>query len=97
MTAEFPAIQCLVVPVNDLASGYDYPPEVRFEIAVTAGEKESEWTATGWDAVECRIATNAGDPLKPYQVSQRLAPLRPCSAIRAGRVNLRAIRRPLLF
>ena len=32
-TAEFPAIQCLVVPVNDVASGYDYPPEVRFEIA----------------------------------------------------------------
>jgi DNA repair protein RecN (Recombination protein N) len=38
--------------------------KVRFEIAVTAGEKESEWTATGWDAVECRIATNAGEPLK---------------------------------
>jgi glycosyltransferase involved in cell wall biosynthesis len=30
---EFPALQCLVVPVNDLAEGYDYPPEVRFEIA----------------------------------------------------------------
>jgi glycosyltransferase involved in cell wall biosynthesis len=30
---EFPATQCLVVPVNDLAGGYDYPPEVRFEIA----------------------------------------------------------------
>jgi glycosyltransferase involved in cell wall biosynthesis len=32
MAAEFPAIQCLVVPVNDQASGYDYPAEVRFEI-----------------------------------------------------------------
>jgi glycosyltransferase involved in cell wall biosynthesis len=30
---EFPDIQCLVVPVNDLAEGYDYPAEVRFEIA----------------------------------------------------------------
>src|SRR6266513_2345885 len=30
---EFPAMQCLVVPVNDLAGGYDYPAEVRFEIA----------------------------------------------------------------
>ena len=30
---EFPAMQCLVVPVNDLADGYDYPAEVRFEIA----------------------------------------------------------------
>src|SRR5256885_4438206 len=26
-------MQCLVVPVNDLAEGYDYPTEVRFEIA----------------------------------------------------------------
>ncbi|MEJ2009152.1 MAG: glycosyltransferase family 4 protein [Acidobacteriota bacterium] len=33
MASEFPALQCLVVPVNDLAGGYDYPPEVRFEIA----------------------------------------------------------------
>jgi glycosyltransferase involved in cell wall biosynthesis len=33
VAAEFPAVQCLVVPVNDLAEGYDYPAEVRFEIA----------------------------------------------------------------
>ena len=33
MAVEFPAIQCPVVPVNDLAGGYDYPAEVRFEIA----------------------------------------------------------------
>jgi glycosyltransferase involved in cell wall biosynthesis len=33
VAAEFPAIQCPVVPVNDLAEGYDYPAEVRFEIA----------------------------------------------------------------
>jgi glycosyltransferase involved in cell wall biosynthesis len=26
-------MQCLVVPVNDVAGGYDYPAEVRFEIA----------------------------------------------------------------
>ena len=30
---KFPAMRCLVVPVNDLAGGYDYPEEVRFEIA----------------------------------------------------------------
>lgn len=30
---KFPALQCPVVPVNDLAEGYDYPAEVRFEIA----------------------------------------------------------------
>ncbi len=33
MSVEFAAMQCLVVPVNDLAGGYDYPAEVRFEIA----------------------------------------------------------------
>jgi glycosyltransferase involved in cell wall biosynthesis len=33
MAAEFPALQCLVVPVNDIPEGYDYPAEVRFEIA----------------------------------------------------------------
>lgn len=33
IAAEFPSVQCPVVPVNDIADGYDYPPEVRFEIA----------------------------------------------------------------
>src|SRR4051794_37007263 len=28
----FPDAECLVVPVNDRPEGYDYPPEVRFEI-----------------------------------------------------------------
>jgi glycosyltransferase involved in cell wall biosynthesis len=32
VAAEIPTSQCPVVPVNDLAAGYDYPPEVRFEI-----------------------------------------------------------------
>lgn len=29
---EFPKTNCLVVPVNDIVSGYEYPAEVRFEI-----------------------------------------------------------------
>jgi glycosyltransferase involved in cell wall biosynthesis len=33
VAAEYPAMQCPVVPVNDRAGGYDYPAEVRFEIA----------------------------------------------------------------
>lgn len=33
IASEFPALQCPVVPVNDTEEGYDYPPEVRFEIA----------------------------------------------------------------
>src|SRR4026209_2503393 len=32
VAAAFPAIQCPVVPVNDIEEGYNYPPEVRFEI-----------------------------------------------------------------
>jgi DNA repair protein RecN (Recombination protein N) len=39
--------------------------KVHFEIAVTADENESHWTASGWDQVEYRIATNPGEPLKP--------------------------------
>src|SRR4029077_10432933 len=33
IATESPALQCLVVPVNDNEGGYEYPPEVRFEIA----------------------------------------------------------------
>ncbi|MBI5686336.1 MAG: glycosyltransferase family 4 protein [Verrucomicrobia bacterium] len=33
VAGEFPAMQCLVVPVNDREGGYEYPAEVRFEIA----------------------------------------------------------------
>lgn len=39
--------------------------KVRFEIAVTPSEGEQHWSASGWDEVEYRIATNAGEPLKP--------------------------------
>ncbi len=39
--------------------------KVRFEIAVNTREDSSHWTGSGWDDVEYRIATNAGEPLKP--------------------------------
>lgn len=45
--------------INDLAM------KARFSFAVTQNEDASAWTAHGWDGVECRIATNAGEPLKP--------------------------------
>jgi glycosyltransferase involved in cell wall biosynthesis len=32
VAAQFPKVQCFAVPVNDVEEGYDYPPEVRFEI-----------------------------------------------------------------
>lgn len=33
IAAQYPALSCPVVAVNDVEAGYDYPPEVRFEIA----------------------------------------------------------------
>ena len=39
--------------------------KVRFEVAVQSSEEHSHWTSTGWDTVECRIATNPGEPMKP--------------------------------
>lgn len=48
-----------VAQINDLAM------KARFEVTVTPEEKASSWSATGWDTVEYRIATNAGEPLKP--------------------------------
>jgi DNA repair protein RecN (Recombination protein N) len=45
--------------INDLAMS------TKFRIQVTMEQAPSAWTAHGWDGVECLIATNAGEPLKP--------------------------------
>ena len=45
--------------INDLAM------TVRFKVQVEAVEDAANWTAHGWDRIECLIATNAGEPLKP--------------------------------
>jgi DNA repair protein RecN (Recombination protein N) len=45
--------------INDLAM------KARFSIAVAPSEEPAAWTAHGWDAVECRITTNPGEPLQP--------------------------------
>jgi DNA repair protein RecN (Recombination protein N) len=47
--------------INDLAM------KARFVVHVTAQEAEQHWTRQGWDLVDCRIATNAGEPLKPLE------------------------------
>ena len=47
--------------INDLAM------KVKFGVQVTAEEGEQHWTRQGWDVVDCRIATNAGEPLKPLE------------------------------
>ncbi len=45
--------------INDLAM------KVRFAVEVKAQEGEQQWTRHGSDSIDCRIATNAGEPLKP--------------------------------
>jgi DNA repair protein RecN (Recombination protein N) len=45
--------------INDLAMN------TRFHVQVTAEKTTEKWTAHGWDNVDCLIATNAGEPLKP--------------------------------
>jgi DNA repair protein RecN (Recombination protein N) len=45
-----------VAQINDLAMN------ARFHIEVKG---DGEWTAHGWDAVDCLIATNPGEPMKP--------------------------------
>jgi DNA repair protein RecN (Recombination protein N) len=44
--------------INELAM------QTRFEVLVTPREDIEAWTPVGWDRVECRIATNPGEPLK---------------------------------
>ena len=45
--------------INDLAMS------TKFRIRVTMEQEQASWTTHGWDQVECLIATNAGEPLKP--------------------------------
>jgi DNA repair protein RecN (Recombination protein N) len=45
--------------INDLAMS------TRFNVRVTPQHSSESWTAHGWDQVECLIATNPGEPLKP--------------------------------
>ena len=45
--------------INELAMN------ARFAADVSAEKTASGWTAFGWDRVECSIATNPGEPLKP--------------------------------
>ncbi|WP_263365615.1 DNA repair protein RecN [Edaphobacter bradus] len=48
-----------VAQINDLAMN------VKFHVRVKAEKALERWAAHGWDEVECLIATNAGEPVKP--------------------------------
>jgi DNA repair protein RecN (Recombination protein N) len=45
--------------INELAM------QARFGVDVVSREDQESWSASGWDRVECRIATNPGEPMKP--------------------------------
>jgi DNA repair protein RecN (Recombination protein N) len=45
--------------INELAM------QSRFEVEVIWREEAEWWSPFGWDRVECRIATNPGEPVKP--------------------------------
>ena len=47
--------------INDLAM------TVKFKVVVSPEKDAAGWTAHGWDRIECLIATNAGEPLKPME------------------------------
>ena len=47
--------------INELAMN------AKFAVDVSAEEAESSWSASGWDRVEARIATNPGEPMKPLE------------------------------
>jgi len=47
--------------INDLAMN------ARFHIQVTPERDPAAWTVHGWDRIDCLIATNAGEPLKPLE------------------------------
>src|ERR1700761_984098 len=47
--------------INELAMN------AKFAVDVAAEEAESSWSASGWDRVEARIATNPGEPMKALE------------------------------
>lgn len=79
-----------------------------FAVTVTAREEEENWAEHGWDEVECRIATNAGEPVKPLreiasggELSRVLLALKvsveECAAAAQGKRRRSAAPRTLVF
>ncbi len=88
--------------INDLAM------HVRFKVQVTPDRSEASWSPHGWDQVECLIATNAGEPLKPLheiasggEMSRVMLALKvtveETAGSRAGRRKKTALPRTLVF
>jgi len=84
--------------INDLAM------KVRFEVKVTADKDPAHWTSTGWDRIDCLIATNAGEPMKPLdqiasggEMSRVMLALKVSVEDGAGKKRKIALPRTLVF
>ncbi len=87
--------------INDLAM------KARFAVEIEPQKDEEHWAAHGWDAVQCRIATNPGEPLKPLdeiasggEMSRVLLALKVSveeGAARAGKGRKTLLPRTLVF
>jgi len=58
VASEFPEVECFVAPINDTASGYGYPKEVRFEICeqdIDSYERAAEYLNFSDIEVVCQI------------------------------------------
>lgn len=87
--------------INDLAM------KARFAVDIEPQQDEAHWAAHGWDAIQCRIATNPGEPLKPLdqiasggEMSRVLLALKVSveeGAARAGKGRKTLLPRTLVF
>ncbi|HEY4045372.1 MAG TPA: DNA repair protein RecN [Acidobacteriaceae bacterium] len=84
--------------INDLAL------KAQFAVLVRPQQTEEHWSPHGWDSIECRIATNAGEPLKPLheiasggEMSRVMLALKVSVEEGAGKRRKTAIPRTLVF
>ena len=52
VAAQYSGADCLVVAINDLPQGYEYGPEVRFEISEQGDCSTRGFASTGFAAVD---------------------------------------------
>ncbi|MBS1815813.1 MAG: DNA repair protein RecN [Acidobacteria bacterium] len=84
--------------INDLAM------KVKFQVVVAPQREPEHWTSSGWDHIECLIATNTGEPMKPLdqiasggEMSRVMLALKVSVEDGAGKKRRIALPRTLVF
>lgn len=84
--------------INDLAM------KVKFQVVVKPQREQEHWISTGWDHIECLIATNTGEPMKPLdqiasggEMSRVMLALKVSVEDGAGKKRRIALPRTLVF